>query len=201
VNRRPHRVLGLLLLLLLALPAGARAQSEFLLGGSWSPGVPTGDLADFTGEASWRGVAFDLRMFRGPRTTLGLRVGWTVFDDEESGTRELPGENATITGTAFAYANVYPVHLTGHLYTGSLSETRLAVGLGLGVYPMTRRLEVSTFRVDETTWHPGGYPEIALLVPLRSVTLHLSAKFHYGFGLSDDPSVSWVGLDVGLFDL
>ena len=197
--RRSLPLLGLLLLLLA--PSGARAQAEYLMGVSWSPGVPVGDLTDFTGDASWRGLAFDFRRFQGRRTSLGIRAGWIVFDDQGSGTREVPGENATVSGTAFTWANAFPVHLTGHLYTGDPMHTRLALGLGLGVYPLTRRLEVSTFRVDDTTWHPGGYPEVALLVPLRSLTLHFSAKFHYGLGLSDDPSVSWVGFDVGIFDL
>jgi hypothetical protein len=143
--------------------------------------LPDQGTKDFIDETSWLGFGFDGRWFVNADVpvTLGIALGWHVFDKETSET--IVFDNGALSGHQHRYLNSFPIMLTGHYYFGDKERLWAFVGAGVGTYCIIQRFEVGVFAFEETNWHFGVYPEVGLQIPLQEVDLFVSARYNYAF--------------------
>jgi len=112
--------------------------------------LPDQDMSNFIDETSWRGIGFDGRWFVNPDlpVTLGISLGWQVFDMEQSGT--IVFESGALTGNQNRYVNSFPMMVTGHYYFGDKDRLWAFAGLGVGTYYIMQRFEVGVFAFEAT---------------------------------------------------
>jgi len=151
-----QRIVKLLLVLtlsFLALAGGAFTERAFAQGAlavlTYSMALPTGDLADYTDEFSYRGFSFDYRFFVRDQLSVGFGLGWQNFSEKESGT--FNQGTITATGTQVRYATGYPFMATGYLYTGESGGLRLYGGLQAGLYYVVKRFDFGIYSFYETS--------------------------------------------------
>jgi hypothetical protein len=165
--------------------------------------IPDGDLQNYISDTSWIGFGFDGRWFVSPDVpaTLGISLGWQVFDEETNETLDF--NNGSLTGFQHRYINSFPLMVTGHYYFGDKNRMWIFAGVGVGTYAVIQRFEVGVFALEETTWHFGMYPELGVQIPLQEADLFLSGRYNYAFASGesiDGRSRDWSywGIHVGL---
>ncbi len=199
--------------LLLALPViaalvpvgPAQAQGDSWLALTYNVSVPIGNTADYIGQVSFRGAAFDYRQERTRYWTLGFTAAWHVFNEEvfgtASGTRtgEVgPGQGIDITGNQFRYINAFPLLVTSHYYFGKEIHTRFYAGGGVGTYYIKARTELSQFAFTEDNWHFGLAPEVGVTTPLGEGMGIFNVRWNYAFKSGDVDAQSYFTFAVGL---
>jgi len=72
----------LYIIVFIALATSAMAQESFM---SWqySIGFGSGDLKDFVGKTSWRGVTYNYSKLVNDGVSIGLEIGWNAFYEEK----------------------------------------------------------------------------------------------------------------------
>lgn len=190
-------------LFLLAQASALKAQDYTYLYVNYNPAFTVGEAKDWTDEFSWRGFSADLRISINGGLTAGLYSGWTVFREESDGlvTEELETDESITRFTAkqYYFLNQLPLLATVHYHWGSFGEIRPYVGLGTGVYWTNRALEMGLYRVIQKETHFGIAPMAGISVPLnRDTNFNLSGIYNYAFKTGDIPSVSSVGINVGI---
>lgn len=170
----------ILIALTLLIAVNASGQSK-ITAFHYDVSMPDGRTKDFVDETSWLGVGFDGRWFLSSDVpaTVGISLGWHVFDEKTDGT--IVFDNGALTGTQHRYINSFPIMLTGHLYFGNKDRLWAFAGGGVGTYAIIQRFEVGVFAFEETNWHFGLYPEIGFQVPLQEVDFFMSTRYNYAF--------------------
>ena len=166
--------------------------------------IPDGDLKDYIGDTSWIGIGFDGRWFVSPDRplTLGISLGWQVFDDHMYGTIE--SESGALTGNQSRYVNSFPMMVTGHYYFGNKDKMWVFAGVGVGTYYIIQRFDVGVFAFEVDDWHFGFYPELGVQIPLRERDASLFISGRYNFALAagesvtgDEKDFNYWGINVG----
>ena len=112
--------------------------------------------------------------------SLGLFLGWNVFNDEVDGTIGLGGVD--VSGFQSRYVNAVPMLATAHYYFGDRSGRSLYLGGGVGTYWIKNRLELGLTALTATSWHFGLAPEVGVTFPTRDLAEgYLSVKYNYAF--------------------
>ena len=165
--------------------------------------LPDQDMSNFIDETSWLGVGFDGRWFVNPDlpVTLGLSLGWQVFDTEQSGT--IVFESGALTGNQNRYVNSFPMMLTGHYYFGDKDRLWMFAGLGVGTYYIMQRFEVGVFAVEANNWHFGLYPELGVQIPLQEADLFVSGRYNMALAAGesltgDAKEYDYWGINIGV---
>lgn len=165
--------------------------------------IPDGDLKNYVGDASFLGFGFDGRWFVSPDRpiTLGISLGWQVFDEHTYET--IVTETAALTGQQGRYVNSFPMMVTGHYYFGNKDSAWFFAGAGVGTYYIIQRFDVGVFAIEADNWHFGFYPELGVQVPLQQDS-NLFISGRYNFALASGESVtdeekdfSYWGINVG----
>jgi hypothetical protein len=165
--------------------------------------IPDQDLKEYIGEVSWLGVGFDGRWFVSPDKplTLGISLGWQVFDEQSFGTLE--SESAALTGQQRRYVNSFPMMVTGHYYFGNKDSAWFFAGAGVGTYYIIQRFDVGVFGFEVDDWHFGFYPELGVQIPLQmEADLFISGRYNFalasGESISgDEKDFSYWGINIG----
>jgi hypothetical protein len=163
---------------------------------TYSMGLPTGDLADFTDEFSYRGFSFDYRFFPRDRISVGFGLGWQNFSELVSGT--FTQGTITATGTKIQYATGYPFMATGYVYTGEPGRFRLYGGLQTGLYYVTKRFDFGIYSFYEDFFQFGVIPEAGILIPISRINLIANVRYHYAFATSSADPFSHFSFNVGI---
>jgi len=165
--------------------------------------IPEGDTKNFVSDSSWLGFGFDGRWFVSPDVpaTLGISLGWHVFDEETS--EMMVFSEGALTGKQHRYINSFPLMVTGHYYFGDKDRMWIFAGLGVGTYAVIQRFEIGVFAFEETTWHFGMYPELGVQIPLQEADLFVSGRYNFAFKAGDSldgQGKEWPywGINVGL---
>jgi hypothetical protein len=201
-NITKQRIVKLMLVLavsILAFAGGAFTQRVFAQNAlavfTYSMGLPTGELADYADEFSYRGFSFDYRFFPRDRVSVGFGLGWQNFSELESGT--FNQGTISVTGTQIRYATGYPFMGTGYLYTGEPGGFRLYGGLQAGLYYITKRFDFGIYSFYEDFFQFGLIPEAGILIPVSRVYIIANVRYHYAFATADANAYSHVSFNIG----
>ena len=187
----------------LGLTQTAKAQSN-LTAITYEASFPLSDTKNFTGKTSFIGFKLDMRRFVQPNATIGLSVGFHVFDDKvDDQLISLDGvfENERaidIWGTQYRYINSWPIMATGYYYLGDRrSSVRPYVGTGIGVFAAKRRLDLGLTSLAETKWQFGASPEAGLLYEMGEMSMILKATYNYGLKTGDVNAIQYFTVGLG----
>jgi outer membrane protein W len=95
--------------------------------------------------------------------------------------------------------NVFPLLLDARYFIRLQREMRPFVGLGIGAYIITQRLDIGLSSYSTTEWHFGLAPEAGLLFPLGSGTdFTVSVRYDMPFGSGSQGFFQFLGLHLGI---
>jgi hypothetical protein len=184
------------LLVLLSLAAAPLAHAQSTFGAAWSLGIPTGDTSDFASGFSARGVSLDWRNFRNRDTAIGASIGWNVFNEEFSGTRDFG--NVAVTGKSWNYVNAIPIYVNAFKYFGEDRRARrFFAGLNAGTIWLERHTEFGLSVLQEQNWHLAVAPEVGVQLPWSSFLGYLAVRYNVGFSAGDVDTQSWIDIRLG----
>lgn len=172
------------------------AQSNTTL--SYSIGFPVGDLSDFVGQESWRGISLDFRKMVNPNIGVGFSVGWNVFYEElAKATYTL--DNVSLTGKQYRYSNHVPMYVNPTYYLKPGEDVNPFFTLGVGTIYTRRNTDMNLYTVEQEAWNFALAPEIGLQYAIDEATaLSISGRLNYGFKSGDiDADQSFFTLNVG----
>lgn len=152
-----------MLLAALGLAGTAPASAQVLGGLTYTWANPAGDLSDkFIGNDSWLGVSVEGRRFLNPNFTVGISAGYTAFYESTTEPIYFPG--GTVSGEQYRSMNVFPLLVTGHLYSKAGGRIQTYIGMGVGVYYMRQLMDVASGTVETTNWILGFAPELGFIL-------------------------------------
>jgi len=173
------------------------AQSNTTL--SYSIGIPVGDLSDFIGQPSWRGVVLDFRKMINPNIGVGFSAGWNVFYEEmDRDTYTI--DNISLTGKQFRYSNHIPLYVNPTYYLKPGDSMNPFFSLGIGTIYTLRNTDMNLYTYEQEAWNFALAPEVGLQYALEGsgAALSVSAKFNYGFQSGEINSAqSFVTINLG----
>jgi len=185
----------------LALVGSVPASAQVLGGITYSWSNPAGDFdKQFITNDSWIGISIDGQRFISPNTTIGLSLGYNAFYQRTTDALVLP--TATVTGDQYRSMNIFPVMVTGDLYSKAPGRFQTYIGLGVGVYYMKQLLEVGTASLTTSNLIFGFAPELGFILNRGSRTeIAIFGKYNYPLNAGNfigDQSGSYQYLSVGL---
>jgi len=194
------KVVSLALFLVLVGNAKAEAQVDgWWWGATYQTALSAGDTKDFVDQFSWRNFGVEGRAILNDKASLGLFLGWNVFNDDVDGTISLGGVD--VSGFQSRFVNAIPILATAHYYFGARSGRSLYLGGGVGTYWIENRLELGTTALTVTNWHFGLAPEIGISFPTNDMARgYLSVKYNYAFesdGITHNYWTFGIGLAAG----
>lgn len=168
-----------MLLAALGMAGAAPAHAQVLGGLTYSWANPAGDLSDkFIGNDSWLGVSVEGRRFLNPNVTVGISAGYTSFYESTAEPIYFPG--GTVSGEQYRSMNVFPLLVTGHLYSKAGGRIQTYIGLGLGVYYMRQLMDVGSGTVETTNWIMGFAAELGFILNKGSEKeIAIFGKYNY----------------------
>ena len=187
------------ILTLLGICAGTSllAQNNFAV--SYSIALPTGDLNDFIGKTSFRGIAFDYRYTVKDNIAIGFSAAMnTFYESKPSDTYTV--DNISLTGKQYRYSNNIPMLVTGTYFLSPEEPLKPFVTLGIGTMYSRRNTDMNLYTVELEAWNFALQPEIGVQYELSDMTaLHLSLKYMQGFQAGNElkSSQSYFSLNVG----
>ncbi len=191
---KTHRYI-LTTLLLAASLQYMSAQGRFAF--TYNTALPLGETAELAGKYSFRGAGIEGRWAVGSSFDIGFNASWNVFYESVSGS--FTEGNSSLTGTQYRYVNAYPVMFTAYKSFGSSESFQPYIGLGVGAIKADHRKEMGLWYVDANNWHFGVAPEIGAVIPTwGSFDFLISIRYNYGTKVKDSPSVSYLGLNLGV---
>ncbi|WP_417602321.1 outer membrane beta-barrel protein [Owenweeksia hongkongensis] len=185
------------------LPTASSAQADYYFSLTYSPSLPVGDVANFTGDFSWRGVGIDARFLLNDNVSVGFNTGWNVLREESDGvvSEVIVGENntATISGKRFRFTNSIPVLITTHYHWGDSDEIRPYIGAGAGLYYINQRVEMGLYAAEEESTRFGISPSAGVMFPaFYNSSLNVGIQYHQAFAANDYNSVGYLAFNIGL---
>ncbi|WP_417367150.1 outer membrane beta-barrel protein [Flavobacterium beibuense] len=165
---------------------------------NYSIGFPAGDLKDFAGNTSGRGVTLDYAFYVKNNVSVGLGIGLQTFY-EEKGYQSFTNGTQTLSGNMFNYVNALPFYINGAYYFGDSATIKPYIGVGLGTMYVKKRYDIGVFEVDESGWAFLVKPEIGLQYKATSyLGVNASFRYNYATDVDDVGSMSYTSLLIGL---
>ncbi len=123
-------------------------------------------------------IVLEGRRFINPNLTVGVSVGYTAF--YESTTEPLYFPSGAVSGEQYRSMNVFPLMVTGHVYSKAGGRIQTYIGLGLGVYYMKQLMDVGPGTVETNNWIMGFAPELGFILNKGSNTeIAVFGKYNY----------------------
>jgi len=189
-----------ILLMAVGLTANTYAQSNSNFIMSYSMALPTGDLSDYIGQTSFRGISFEYNMRLKSNLELGLESGWNVFY-EKVGEKVYTEETASVSGVQYRYTNAVPIIAGGKYHFTNDSKIKPYVGVGLGTLYADRDTDLGLYRISTNEWQFCVRPEVGLRYELKGAGqgkgLQIGAKYYAASGGDDLEGQSFVSLNIG----
>jgi outer membrane protein W len=174
------------------------AQSNTVI--SYSVGIPTGDLGDFIGKTSWRGMSFDYRKMVNPNVGVGVNFSWNTFY-EEMDRATYTQDNVSLTGKQYRYSNNFPMLATAAYFLKPEEDLNPFFGLGLGTMYTLRNTDMNLYTLEREAWNFLLQPEIGFQYGVDPATaLQLSLKYNYGFAAGNELKnpQSYIAFNIGI---
>lgn len=185
-----------IIFLLAILPYAMNAQKVIAL--NYSMAIPSQDLKEFIGEASFRGVEFSYLTFLDSNITVGASVAWNVFYERRAND-QFKYETVTITGTQYRYTNSVPVYALANYHFNTSKPTTFYAGLGVGTIYSDRDVDFGIYNYSVDAWQFALAPQAGFAHKINvNTALHFGARYNYAFKSSELDSQSFLSLNVGL---
>ena len=175
---------------------GAVAQSSTTL--SYSVGIPVGDLSDYIGNMSWRGVSLDYRKMVNPNIGVGFSASWNVFY-EAMGRSTYTIDNQSLTGKQYRYSNHIPLYVNPTYYLKPGETVNPFFSLGIGTIYTLRNTDMNLYTWEQEAWGFALAPEVGLNYNIDdTAAFTVSGKLNYGFKSGDlNSDQSFFVINVG----
>jgi len=155
-----------ILLITFALTGSSYAQTIFGL--SYEPATPLGDMTNFIGATSLRGLSGSANWFLTNKISAGLTVQWTGFyEKEERETWNFDGY--AITANAWKEFYLWSVYANGKYQFKDVEDAGNFVpyiGLSVGTMYIDQNAQVGTYEVKEKNWRFAFAPEAGFRLPM-----------------------------------
>jgi outer membrane protein W len=173
----------------------AQGETEVML--NYMPALSLGQTADFTKNFSPRGVELEMHRFLADEFSVGMAVGWNVFREKVEG-ESFKYNDALVTGTQFRYTNIVPLNVNARKYFGQHDRAPF-VGIGLGTSYARQTNNAGIFSIVDSKWQFQFAPEVGIAIMASpGLLLSLKIKYSYSVKAGDFPSMSFLGLGVGI---
>lgn len=166
---------------------------------SWqyTMGFGSGDLHNYIGKASFRGVSYNYTKLVNGGIGVGLEIGWNTFYEKK------PYDTYTrngfdISGKQYRYSNHVPLLFTASYYLYPDNDFTPFGGLGIGTMWSERRTSMGQWEIYQDAWPFTIRPELGILFDTGGLGVTLSSKYYYGFETGDLPEQSFFTLNFGL---
>ncbi|MBL7845669.1 MAG: outer membrane beta-barrel protein [Cyclobacteriaceae bacterium] len=173
------------------------AQSNTII--SYSVGFGTGDLGEFIGKPSFRGMSFDYRKMVNPNVGVGVNFSWNTFYEEKD-RATYTQDNISLTGKQYRYSNNFPMLATAAYFLKPEESMNPFVGLGIGTMYTLRNTDMNLYTLEQDAWNFLLQPEVGLQFEIDpSTALHVSLKYNVGFKAGNEltNAQSYLALNVG----
>ncbi len=190
----------ILSLLAVVFSLAVSAQSIWTL--SYEPATPIGDLQDFTGKTSLRGLSGSANWYIGKKITVGFTLQWTGFYEKvERGTWDFEG--GAITATAWKEFYIFPLYVNAKYHF--LEEGRVIpfAGLSVGTAYTEQSLQVGTYEYDEKSWKFSLAPEAGIRIPMgmeKQWGFNVMARYQMNFYDKNNINLlQYINYSVGVY--
>lgn len=167
--------------ILLASFGTAFSQTIFTL--SYEPATPLGEMRDFIGKTSFRGLSASGNWFLGKKITLGATIQWTGFYEKvDRETFEIEG--SAITSTVWKEFYILPLYVNAKYHFLEEGMFLPYAGLSAGASYIEQLAQVGTFEFTEIHWRFGLAPEVGTLIPMgieKSWGLNVMLRYQMAF--------------------
>jgi hypothetical protein len=164
---------------------------------SYDTAVGIGKTHDFAGQFSFLGFAADWRTRVTDNFWPGFTFGWQVLYDKKYETRTY--KEVTFTGTLATSLNAFPLLASAdYFFMTDRRGIRPYAGLGVGAYAAERRIDVSIWTIQDTTWHFGFAPEIGVALPTGEASAFVAVKYNYAFASGGWPEIMYMNFNIGV---
>ena len=185
----------IILICLGSLVVKGQGETEVVL--NYMPALSLGQTADFTRNFSPRGVELEMHRFLADELSVGIAVGWNVFREKVEG-ESFEYNDALVTGTQFRYTNIVPLNVNARKYFGQ-NDRAPFVGIGLGTSYARQTNNAGIFSIVDSKWQFQFAPEAGIdVMASPGLLLSLKIKYSYSVKAGDFPSMSFLGLGVGI---
>lgn len=174
-------------------------NAQSLTSVTYSIAFPTGDVSDFIGKTSFRGINFDYHRLVQPNIGVGISFGWNVFY-EEKGYDTYTVDNASLSGKQWRYSNHVPMFFSANYYLKPGEQINPFVGLGIGTIYSKRNTDMNLYTITQEAWNFGLQPTVGFLYRGSDETsIHVSARYNYGFKAGNElqEAQSYISLNLG----
>ncbi len=183
-------------ILLLFISMNVTGQDKWSL--TYGIGFPTGETSDFVESTSWRGIHLDYHHFITSKVAVGFGIGWQVFNDDLGYVSQTSGTE-TLSGFQYNYLNSFPVLVTGSYFFSPSKSIDPYVSLGVGLVYNELTQDIGQVRRQATGWPFSLRPEIGVDFEFDyNFGLRASLRYNYVASGADFPSLSYIGLNLGL---
>jgi hypothetical protein len=190
------KIFSLLLLAVICMQ-GLKAQSSFTI--SYPIGFPMGDLSDYIGAVSYRGISLEFNRRIKDNLEVGLETGWNVFYEKQAEKVYTDG-TASISGIQFRYTNAVPI-IAGVKYIKEMSGKNVSpyAGVGLGTLYVDRSTDFGLYRLSIDAWQFCVRPELGVIIQAqRGIGFIIGAKYYAAFGTDDLDGQTYLTANVGI---
>ena len=165
---------------------------------SYPISFPMGDLKDYVGATSFRGISLEFNKRQRPDLDIGLEASWHVFY-ERVAEKPYVNETATITGTQYRYTNAVPLLAQAKwLKATSNKKTLPYLGLGIGTTYIERATDFGLYRLTNDAWQFCLRPEIGIQMQAGyGASFMLGVKYYANFAGGDLDAQSYLSINIG----
>lgn len=161
-------------------------------------GFPMGDLKDYIGSTSFRGVAVDFRTMVHPKLAVGFDAGVNVFYERKDYDTYVDG-TASLSGVQYRYTNAFPLHATVAYYPNNEKSFSPFIGLGAGTVYNKRDTDIGMWEISTDEWQFSLKPEVGFINKFSpNFGLKVAAKYFANFKSNGLEGQSFIALGVGI---
>jgi len=192
-----------ILLLTFALTGSSYAQTIFGL--SYEPATPLGDMTNFIGATSLRGLSGSANWFITNKISAGLTLQWTGFyEKEERETWDFDGY--AITANAWKEFYIWSVYANGKYQFKDVEEEGSFVpyiGLNVGTMYIDQNAQVGTYEIKEKNWRFAFAPEAGFRLPMgieKQWGFNVMLRYQIAFyNVRDISTLQFLNYSVGVY--
>lgn len=164
----------------------------------YSMGFGSGDLGDFIGQPSFRGISFEYRNMIEPKVGVGVELAYNLFYEKKDYATYTDG-TVSLSGVQYRYTNSFPILIAADYYFKPNTKINPFAGLGLGTIYYDRYLEMGLYTVSTDAWQFAFRPEAGVLINANpDLDFIVALKYFGGVGTSDLDGQNYFSLNLGV---
>jgi len=195
----------ILSILLIAFVLTGTSNAQTIFGLSYEPATPLGDMTNFIGKTSLRGLSGSANWFITSKFSAGLTVQWTGFYEKEE--RETwYFEGSAITANAWKEFYMWSFYANArYQFKDVRDEGNFVpyVGLGIGTMYIDQNAQVGTYIIDENSWRFALAPEVGARLPMgieKSWGFNIMLRYQMAFYNKHDINLlQFLNYSVGVY--